>query len=419
MPSQAADKSTKLASVGFICQGTPMSMCCSLCQEENLVKFIDLGRQPLANKYPRPTDFEEEKFFSLEVFFCVTCKNVQLGEMVPRALMFEDYYYLSSVNGGLVRHFEALAEDLQGAEFIVDIGSNDGVLLRPLKQLGVCALGIEPSVNVSKIANDEGLETICAFFDEASARQVVNSHGEADVIVASSVFTHLDAPDEFIRAADILLTETGKLVIEVEYILNMINQLQYERFYLDRIFYYSISSMKTLFGKHGMVITQVEPVAQHGGSLRFTLMREAVGSQASELDELIATELEVLNSEALMDFGQRCRSLTDNLVAGLKSWRDAGVKVAGYGAPARLSTITNFGGIDSELLPFTVDDSPLKQGRTSPGAHIPVVAASELETYQPEVLVVFAYEYIDDIREKTGNAYDYYMPIPLVELKAS
>ena len=148
-------------------------------------------------------------------------------------------------------------------------------------------------------------------------------------------------------------------------------------------------------------------------------MREAAGTEAPELAELIATELKVLNTAALTDFGQRCRDLTDRLVAGLKRWREEGVKVAGYGAPARLSTITNFGGIDSELLPFTIDDSPLKQGRTSPGAHIPVVSASELETYRPEVLVVFAYEYIDDIRKKTSNAYDYYMPIPLVELIAS
>ncbi|MEK1898224.1 class I SAM-dependent methyltransferase [Rhizobium sp. 1399] len=396
-----------------------MSKCCSLCHGQILNKFLDLGRQPLANKYPKPSDFQEEKFFPLEVFFCETCKNVQLGEMVPRSLMFEDYYYLSSVNGGLVRHFEALAEELKEAKFVVDVGSNDGVLLRPLKGLGVRALGVEPSVNVSKLANDEGLETLCAFFEETSARQVLDSHGPADVIVASSVFTHLDAPAQFIRAADILLAKDGKLVIEVEYILNMISQVQFERFYLDRIFYYSISSMKELFGKHGMVITGVEPVAQHGGSLRFTLMRDAAGTEAPELEELIATELKVLNTVALTDFGQRCRDLTDKLVAGLKRWREEGIKVAGYGAPARLSTITNFGGIDSELLPFTIDDSPLKQGRTSPGAHIPVVAASELETYQPEVLVVFAYEYIDDIRKKTGNAYDYYMPIPLVELKAS
>ena len=396
-----------------------MPTCCSLCHGQSLNRFLDLGRQPLANKYPKPGDFSNEKFFPLEVFFCESCKNVQLGEMVPRSLMFEDYYYLSSVNGGLVRHFEALAEELKDAKFVVDVGSNDGVLLRPLKSLGVRALGIEPSINVSKLANDEGLETFCGFFDETSARQVLESHGPADVIVASSVFTHLDAPDQFIRAADILLAQDGKLVIEVEYILNMISQVQFERFYLDRIFYYSISSMKQLLGKHGMVITGLEPVAQHGGSLRFTLMRATVGTEAPELAELIATELKILNTEALTDFGQRCRELTDRLVAGLKRWREEGVKVAGYGAPARLSTITNFGGIDSELLPFTIDDSPLKQGRTSPGAHIPVLAASELEIHQPQVLVVFAYEYIDDIRKKTRNAYDYYMPIPLVELKAS
>ncbi|MFV1491621.1 class I SAM-dependent methyltransferase [Phaeobacter sp. JH18-32] len=396
-----------------------MSMCCSLCQGARLNKFLDLGRQPLANKYPKPDEFDSERYFPLEVFFCETCKNVQLGEMVPRTIMFEDYYYLSSVNGGLVRHFEDLAATLKDADFVVDVGSNDGVLLRPLKRLGVRALGVEPSVNVSKIANDEGLETLCAFFEETSAKQILDRHGPADVIVASSVFTHLDAPDQFIRAADILLAETGKLVIEVEYILNMVTQVQFERFYLDRIFYYSISSMKALFGKHGMVIACVEPVEQHGGSLRFTLMRDTVGTEAPDLEDLIATELEVLNSDALTDFGQRCRALTDKLVSGLRRWQQEGIKVAGYGAPARLSTITNFGGIDSELLPFTIDDSPLKQGRTSPGAHIPVVAASELESYQPQVLVVFAYEYIDDIRRKTGNAYDYYMPIPLVELTAS
>lgn len=304
-----------------------MSKCCSLCQAQSLHKFLDLGRQPLANKYPMPSAFKDELFFPLEVFFCEDCKNVQLGEMVPRSIMFEDYYYLSSVNGGLVRHFEALADELKEARFVVDVGSNDGVLLRPLKALGVRALGVEPSVNVSKLANDEGLETLCAFFEETSAQRVLDSHGAADVIVASSVFTHLDAPDDFIRAADILLAEDGKLVIEVEYILNMINQVQFERFYLDRIFYYSISSMKALFAKHGMVITGVEPVAQHGGSLRFTLMRETAGAEAPELKDLIETELQVLNTAALTDFGQRCRDLTDKLVAGLKKWRDEGVKV--------------------------------------------------------------------------------------------
>jgi methylation protein EvaC len=389
---------------------------CSLCQSRALTRFLDLGRQPLANKYPRQEQFADERFFPLEVFFCEDCKNVQLGEMVPRKLMFEDYYYLSSVNGGLVRHFEAMAKGLAEAKFVVDVGSNDGVLLRPLKALGVKALGVEPSLNVSKIANDEGLETLCAFFDNESAKKVLETHGAADVIVASSVFTHLEDPAGFIEAADILLSEDGVLIIEVEYILNMIAQVQFERFYLDRIFYYSISSMKALFERFGMVIAGVDPIAQHGGSLRFTIRRASAASPAPELGELIETELQVLTADALKDFGRQCEELTGKFVQALKDWKAQGVKVAGYGAPARLSTITNVGRIGPALLPFTVDDSPLKQSRHSPGMHIPIVASAELDAYKPEILIVFAYEYIDDIRKKTGNKYTYMMPIPLVEL---
>lgn len=393
-----------------------MSKTCSLCHSSALTKFLDLGQQPLANKYPTENQFPDEKFFPLEVYVCENCRNVQLGEMVPRALMFEDYYYLSSVNGALVRHFEVLAQELSDAKFVVDIGSNDGVLLRPLKKLGVRALGVEPSVNVSKLAQDEGLETLCAFFNQDTAREVFESHGPADVIVASSVFTHLDDPNAFIEAADILLSEDGSLVIEVEYILHMIRQVQFERFYLDRIFYYSISSMRALFAAHGMVIAQIDPVAQHGGSLRFTIKRAAVAVPAADLESRIATELEVLNTAALQNFGEKCSELTADLVAKLKNWKAENRKVAGYGAPARLSTITNFGQITPDLLPFTVDDSPLKQNRHSPGQHIPIVVSSELEAYAPDILIVFAYEYIDDIRAKTDDAYTYMMPIPLVEI---
>jgi len=393
-----------------------MSKICSLCGSSSLKKFLDLGQQPLANKYPTQEQFADERFFPLEVYVCESCRNVQLGHMVPRALMFEDYYYLSSVNGGLVRHFEALAQELSETNFVVDVGSNDGVLLRPLKKLGVRALGVEPSRNVSKLAQDEGLETLCAFFDQDTARQILESHGPADVIVASSVFTHLDDPNAFIEAIDLLLADDGVLVIEVEYILNMIEQVQFERFYLDRIFYYSISSMQALFAGHGMVLTKIDPVAQHGGSLRFTIKRATAATPAADIERLIAVELETLNTAALRDFGAKCTELVTALVEVLNGWKSEGRKVSGYGAPARLSTITNFGSIGTELLPFTVDDSPLKQGRFSPGQHVPIVTSTELDAYAPEILIVFAYEYIDDIRRKTGNAYTYMMPIPLIEL---
>jgi len=138
-------------------------MNCHLCGHEHIVEFLNLGRQPLANKYPTEKQFDGEEFFPLEVYFCLRCKNVQLGTIVSRERMFEDYYYLSSVNAGLVKHFESLAKKLAKSNFVVDIGSNDGILLRPLKAAGIRAIGVEPSVNVSKIANDDGFETLCSF----------------------------------------------------------------------------------------------------------------------------------------------------------------------------------------------------------------------------------------------------------------
>lgn len=389
---------------------------CSLCRVESPFKFLSLKRQPLANKYPKHDQFEGEKFFPLEAFFCDSCKNVQLGEIVSRELMFEDYFYLSSVNGGLVRHFNALADKLSGSNFVVDVGSNDGILLKPLKARHVKALGIEPSINVSKIANDAGLETICSFFDENLARQVMEEYGPADVIVASSVFTHLEDPAKFIEAAKILLTPEGSIIIEVEYISNIIKQGQFERFYLDRIFYYSISSLKSLCARFDMVISSIEEINQHGGSIQVILRHASEAQETTKLEQFVSAELEVLNCEYLAGFGRRCNDMTHTLKAALMDWKDKGVKVAGYGAPARLSTITNFGGIGPDLIPFTVDDSLLKQGRFSPGMHIPIVSQKILQDFNPDIVIVFAYEYIDDILKKTGNRFEYFMPIPLQKL---
>src|SRR3989344_5656751 len=147
-------------------------MKCLLCLQKDPIEFLNLGRQPLANKYPKKEEFEKEDFFPLAMLFCERCKNVQLGTLVSRERMFVDYYYLSSVNQGLVRHFEQLARKLSGAKFVLDIGSNDGILLKPLKESGMRAIGVEPSENVSKIANDAGFETINSFFDKETVEKI-------------------------------------------------------------------------------------------------------------------------------------------------------------------------------------------------------------------------------------------------------
>src|SRR3989344_3296911 len=226
-------------------------MKCALCKSD-AVQFLDLGKQPLANKYPKKEDFDAEDFFPLTVFFCPTCKNVQLGTIISRERMFEDYYYLSSVNPGLVRHFEALAKKISSAKFVVDIGSNDGILIKPLKELGVKAIGVEPSINVSKIANDAGLQTITAFFDAATVQAIIQQYGKSDVVITSSVFTHLEDPHQLTDDVKDLMTDDGVFIVEVEYIGHILETVQFERFYLDRIFYYSLSSLDRLFKSHDM-----------------------------------------------------------------------------------------------------------------------------------------------------------------------
>jgi SAM-dependent methyltransferase len=324
--------------------------------------------------------------------------------------MFVDYYYLSSVNPGLVRHFEHLASELTDAEFVVDVGSNDGILLKPLKERGVKAIGVDPSVNVSKLANSAGLQTVVGFFDPKMADKIKRRYGKPDVIVASSVFTHVEDPHQFIEAAKSLLADGGRLVIEVEYIGNIIKHAQFERFYLDRVFYFSLRSLKELFKAHGMSITDAKMIEPHGGSLQVTAQkgRRPLSTGAARL---LSREEKVL-SRQLEQFPRRVEKDIAAFRKTLQVYKRSQLRVAGYGAPARLATICNYGKIGPELIDFVVDDSPLKHGRFTPGTHIPIVPSEHLMSQPPDVLVVFAYEYLDDIRKKINGNYRYLIPVP-------
>lgn len=393
---------------------TDTSIICLLCGSSDTVEVINLGQQPLANKYPKETDFAKEDFFPERVLFCTKCKNVQLGTIVSRERMFEDYYYLSSVNPGLVRHFNALAEKLKNAKFVVDIGSNDGILLKPLKELGVKALGVDPSINVSKIANDAGLPTLTAFFDTTTAEQINQAWGQPDVVVASSIFTHLEDPHAFSQAVKQMMAPEGSFIIEVEYIGNILKDIQFERFYLDRIFYYSLTSLRDLFAQSNMVITNVEMIEPHGGSLQVTIRNAATGVQPSQrVQALLAEEEKTLTRPAMQKFRETVDKHITAFRDKLHEYKQQGLKVAGYGAPARVTTICNYGQIGPKLIEFLIDDSPLKQNKFSPGTHIPIFPKDHLQTHTPDVLVVFAYEYFEDIKKKTADGkYKYLIAIP-------
>lgn len=393
-------------------------MKCSLCYNDTAVEFLDLGNQPLANKYPTENEFLTEDFYPLNIFFCTSCKNVQLGQIVSREQMFVDYYYLSSVNGALVDHFEEFAEQIKNAKFVIDIGSNDGILLKPLKDRGVKAIGIEPSVNVSKIANDLGLETITSFFDTKTVKKIIAEHGQPDIVVTSSVFTHVEDPHQVIEDVKKLMTDDGSFIIEVEHIGAFVANTQFERFYFDRPYYYSASSLQDLFALHNMYISDIEHITPHGGSIRVTTHKN--GHSAPKTEQFLALLIEeedTLTFETIEDFRRTSELYVKAFKSKLIAYKEEGLRVAGYSAPARVSTICNFGNIGPDLIEFLVDDSPLKQNRTSPGTHIPIVHKKHLDENEVDILVVFAYEYLNDIRSKTsGKNYRYLIPIPPKEV---
>ena len=386
---------------------------CLICEGKTRPLF-SLGLQPLANKYPKSIeDFPMEVVREMTAFYCTDCNYINLPCDIDRSIFFEDYYYLSSVNRELVDHFEDFADHIKslGSQFVLDVGSNDGILLRPLKARGLKCLGIDPSENVSQIANREGLETLVGFFDLDTTQRIEVSHGKPDLICASSVFTHLDNPLAFFITADKLLEKGGAVIVEVEYMGSIVESLAFERFYFDRPHYYSVKALSKIARKVGFQLSEVSFVNAHGGSVRAVFHRQGTSEPSVMVKETIEAEENSLSEANILARLNAFEIAGSQLVLSIKKMLAEGKRIAAYGCPARFSTITNFCGIDNLLIPYVIDDSPLKSGRFSPGKHIPIISLTH--PLDVDVFIVFAYEYIDSIRKKiVSPSIQYFKPIP-------
>ena len=255
-------------------------MNCRSCRSNNVAQFLSLGRQPLANDFMKPDRVGKEPYYPLDLVFCSNCTLVQLSEesFVPRNILFTHYLYASSVSGGLRVHFEqlakSLAEMLPKNAVVVDIGSNDGVLLKPLKTLGLRAVGVEPAVNLAKMANENGLDTLNDFLSKNSVSTIVSRYGHADAITASNVFAHLDEIHEFIRDVKLLLKDNGIFVIEIQYLADTINDMTYDNVYHEHVLYYSLQALIHLLERHDMRVFKAEHIETHGGSLRVYICKD-------------------------------------------------------------------------------------------------------------------------------------------------
>ena len=289
--------------------------------------------------------------------------------------------------------------------------------LSHLNQWVLKSLGVDPSINVGKIANDKGLETLIGFFNNSSVEKIINDYGKPDTIVASSVFTHIESPKQFAIDIKKLIEENGFLILEVEYLSNFIKNIQFERFYFDRPFYYSLLSIKILFQQVGMSLVNVEHIHIHGGSIRCYIKNSKDEKSTSLVEDILKKEKLYLNIETFKIFQKKIIKETANLKEKLNYFKRSKKKVIGYGAPARVSTITNFANIDYHHIDFIIDDSPLKQDRYTPGTHIPIISRQKSKSNNVDIIIVFAYEYFNEIKELTKNYNcEYFQPIPFSKL---
>ena len=394
-------------------------MICRICKSKKTKEVLNLGKQPLANKYPKNfIEIKKEKKYLLSVFLCTNCKAGQIKNIISRKLMFEEYFYLSSVNKKLKNNFKKLAKKLISSKFVVDIGSNDGVLLDPLKKLHVKSIGIDPSINVGRIANKKGLKTFIGFFDNKLVTKILKKYPKPDVIVASSIITHIERPLDFVKNLKKFLEADGLVILEIEYLLNFVKNLEYERFYFDRPFYYSAHSIDLMFRKVGMSLYDIEKIEAHGGSLRCYIKNSFNYKKTERCKKILNDELKKLNLSQFKLFKKEITKEAQIFRKKLLSLKKKGGNIIGYGAPARVSTITNFANVDSDLIRYIIDDSPLKQHRYSPGKHIKILPKKNNINNKIKTVIVFAYEYFDDIKMKF-NKYNviFFKPIPFKRIK--
>lgn len=381
---------------------------CLIC-ERSIEPFIDFGRMPIANGFLTAADFDREWFFNLRVGFCPSCSMVQLTELVDRERMFHDQYaFFSSTSKGMAEHFRRFAEDVKARwlgsndPFVVEIGSNDGITLRHFAEAKIRHLGVEPSANVAAEAIKIGVNTISKFFDEATAREIVAQHGQADAFLAANVMCHIPYIHSVVEGIRLLLKPQGVVLFEDPYLGDIVSKCSYDQIYDEHAFYFSVASVSELFGRHGMEVIDVIPQPVHGGEMRYVIAHKGARpvSPAVERQRAIEAELGLGDPATYVALRGRIERSRDALVALLREKKAEGKRVVGYAATSKSTTVTNYCGIGPDLVEFISDTTPIKQGKFSPGAHIPVRPYEEFKANYPDYALLFGWNHAAEIMAK-------------------
>jgi len=385
---------------------------CAFCQGRSLEQVVDFGEVALAGGFIKPEHFKNEPRFRLRVAFCKNCYAVQIVDKVDARLLFDHYFYFSSASRTLREHFvdyasEVVARFLEPSRStVVEIGCNDGVLLKPLADHGVRTLvGVDPATNIVSTINDPRISVVNDFFGKPVAEQIAERHGPADLIVANNVFAHIPDIRGVTAAVRDLLKDDGVFIFEVHYLGKITQGMQYDMIYHEHLYYYSLLALMNHFSNFGLTIFDVKPVQMHAGSMRYFVCKDS-----SRFASTISPRVAALRNDELaagldkaatfLRFANDIAQRRDRLMELLGQLRAEGRTVAGYGASGRANTIIQYCGIGHEHLEYIVDDAPAKWGYYTPGSHFLIRSNEALMSATPDYLLIFAWGYFSEIAER-------------------
>ena len=400
---------------------------CRFCDAPLTTTFVDLGASPLANSYLAAGDLTRmEPFYPLHVYVCDACLLVQLEEFATPDQIFSDYAYLSSVSDSWLAHCKAYAAatterfGLGAKSLVVEVASNDGYLLRWFKERGVGVLGIEPAANVAAIAESRGIPSIAKFFGSVFAAELRAQGRRADLLVGNNVLAHVPDLNDFVKGLATLLADRGVLTMEFPHVMRLMDGTQFDTIYHEHFSYFSFGTVTRVFAKHGLEVFDVDELPTHGGSLRVYARRAgaAVETVSERVARLSAAERTagLDRVETYRGFDAKVQKTKRALLKFLIDSKERGLSTVGYGAPAKGNTLLNYCGVRSDLLDYTVDMSPLKQGRFLPGVRIPIHAPDRLRATKPDQVLVLPWNIADEVTAQHAYVRDwggkFVVPVP-------
>lgn len=410
---------------------------CRSCGKTGPAAVLSLGSAPLAGTLLTKAQVAEaaaspgsEARFPLDLVFCDGCSLVQIMETVPPETMFRDHAYLSSSSEAMIKHAEEIAtrvaeeRKLGKDSLVIEIASNDGYLLQSYAKLGVPVLGIEPARAAAKAATDRGIRTVSEFFGKDLASSMVKDGQRADVIHLNNVLAHVADLNGFASGVALTLKDDGVAVIETPYVKELLENREIDAIYHEHYSHFSLTALVALMERHALVVTEVERLRIHGGSLRLFVSKKKGPKKAPKpnaaVKKLLAEEAAggVATLAPFTAFAKVALSLKAELIEKISELRDQGARIAGYGAAAKGSTLLHFLGVGKNAIDFVVDRDPAKQGRFMPGSHIPVVGPDELRTRAPDVCMLLTWSSRDEIVEHQAvfreNGGKFLVPLPAV-----